>query len=75
MCACPVSHIYAYEPRKLWRPTLSDHALISLEPQGAMRARRDDTMKAADLRSLPIAAHVELRQLYAHLELLIGVPP
>eukprot|EP00959_Pyramimonas_sp_CCMP1952_P278992 5833136-Pyramimonas_sp.AAC.1 len=32
-------------------------------------------MKAADLRSLPTAAHVELRQLYAHLEPSFGVPP
>eukprot|EP00959_Pyramimonas_sp_CCMP1952_P374202 7836650-Pyramimonas_sp.AAC.1 len=75
MFACPVQQIHAYEPCKLWRLTLSDHARMTLEPQGAKRARRDVTMKAADLRNLPTAAHAELRQLYAHLELSFGVPP
>eukprot|EP00959_Pyramimonas_sp_CCMP1952_P436839 9146697-Pyramimonas_sp.AAC.1 len=75
MFACPVRQIYAYEPRKLWRLTLSDHALISLEPPGARRARREDTMRAADLRSLPTAAHADLRQRCAYLELTFGVPP
>eukprot|EP00959_Pyramimonas_sp_CCMP1952_P426167 8926296-Pyramimonas_sp.AAC.1 len=31
--ACPVRQTCAYEVRKLWRLTLSDHALIALEPQ------------------------------------------
>eukprot|EP00959_Pyramimonas_sp_CCMP1952_P312967 6550984-Pyramimonas_sp.AAC.1 len=75
MLACPVRQTYAYEVRKLWRLTLSDHALISLEPQGARRARRDNTMKAGDLRNLPTAAHADLRQLFSHLELTFGGPP
>eukprot|EP00959_Pyramimonas_sp_CCMP1952_P397152 8321526-Pyramimonas_sp.AAC.1 len=62
MFACPALQAYAYEVRKAWKLTLSDHALLLLEPQWARRARRDNAMKAGDLRNLPTAAHADLRQ-------------
>eukprot|EP00959_Pyramimonas_sp_CCMP1952_P210454 4404245-Pyramimonas_sp.AAC.1 len=45
-----------------------------LEPQGAPRTRRDNTMRAGDLRLLLDEAHAELRAIYAFLERTFGLP-
>eukprot|EP00959_Pyramimonas_sp_CCMP1952_P247869 5181583-Pyramimonas_sp.AAC.1 len=45
-----------------------------MEPQGAPRTRRDNTVRAGDLRLLPSEAHAELRTLYSFLERTFGLP-
>eukprot|EP00959_Pyramimonas_sp_CCMP1952_P131952 2758987-Pyramimonas_sp.AAC.1 len=45
-----------------------------MEPQGAPRTRRDNTIRAGDLRLLPSEAHAELRTLYSFLERTFGLP-
>eukprot|EP00959_Pyramimonas_sp_CCMP1952_P062039 1296500-Pyramimonas_sp.AAC.2 len=61
MLACPAHQLYAFAVIKAWKPTLSDRAILYLQPGGAGRARRDCTMKAGGLRNLPTAAHADLR--------------
>eukprot|EP00959_Pyramimonas_sp_CCMP1952_P020039 423237-Pyramimonas_sp.AAC.1 len=46
MVACPFRQLGAYGVRKAWEPSVSDHAILYLEPQGAPRTRRDNTIRA-----------------------------
>eukprot|EP00959_Pyramimonas_sp_CCMP1952_P264419 5529278-Pyramimonas_sp.AAC.1 len=47
---------------------------MHLEPQGAPRTRRDNTIRAGDLRLLPDKARAELRAIYTFLERTFGLP-
>ena len=64
---CSAHLQYRYEVRKTWKPRLSDHAVLFVDPADATRQRLTDVLTPAVLKGFPREATDDLRRRYASL--------
>ena len=72
--ACPLDRLGSASPRKAWKLSVSDHALLYLDTSGTARSRRDNAIRPGDLRALPSEAFADLRASYTYLERMFNIP-